>query len=123
MKYFNTTNDNTKKITILDVDQLEKEKDICNCEVNEFKASKEPYNNKDNNNNFNTTENESDAKIPDLPKRPQPLSYEEKILLLRRSLERRQRKMQSSSQISIKSTDITSSDNNDNSESNTKNYV
>lgn len=90
MKYFNRNN--SKKMTVLDVLQLEKDKDISNCEVNEFEILNETCDNKDINNNINA--DEYSIRIPDLPKRPRPLSYEEKVLSLRRSLERRQRNMQ-----------------------------
>jgi len=127
MKYFN--NSKNKKMTILDVAQLEKENDISNCEVNEYEILNETYNNKGiNDKNLNTTNSENTIKIPDLPKRPRPLSYEEKVLSLRRSLERRQRQrnMKDSNQTIVES-DINFDDdnynNNNNKSPSIKNYI
>jgi len=112
MKYFNNNNNSSKKITILDVDQMEKENDIANCEVDECEIlNKAALNNKDFS-KYNFGNSEYSLRIPDLPKRPRPLSYEEKVLSLRRSLERRQRNMNDSSNTIVNSDiDITSTKN------------
>ncbi|ORX59293.1 hypothetical protein BCR36DRAFT_401842 [Piromyces finnis] len=97
MRYFNNNNNNTKKITILDIDQMEKENDISNCEINEYDIYNEVYQNDKINKKSNTYGSDCTLRIPDLPKHPRPVSYEEKVLTLRRSLERRHRKTQNSS--------------------------
>ena len=118
MKYFNTNNDNPKKITILNVDQFEKENDISNREFSQPDILDEAYNNKDGN---DTVGDEYMIRIADLPKRPRPPSYEDKILSLKRSLERRQRKMQDSHQRIVNTADIVPSINSN--ESNINKYV
>jgi len=109
MRYFNNKNDNTKKITIIDIDQMKKENDISNRKVNEF--NNETCNYKEDDDKLNTSD--YTLKIPDLPKRPRPLSYEEKVLSLRRSLERRQRNKQDSSETIVNSDDNLNINNND----------
>ncbi|ORY33659.1 hypothetical protein LY90DRAFT_673363 [Neocallimastix californiae] len=117
MKSYNN-NSSKSKATILDIAPLEKENDISNYG---FDILNETNNRKGINNNFSAINSERTIRLPDLSKRP--LSYEEKVLSLKRSLERRQRSMRDSNKTineSDNNVNVNNNSSNDNDHSNQK---